>query len=79
MNDLLHTFHDVLAQHGLIPEAILADGTLHRCPTEGKPHHKQNGAYIAHLDKPATPMGRNWETDEQGTFCAAGKQDLSGD
>ena len=76
MNDLLHTFHDVLAQHGLIPEAILADGTLHRCPTEGKPR-KQNGAYIAHLDKSATLWWCNWETDDQGTFCAEEKQTLS--
>ena len=77
MNDLLHTFHDVLGRHGLVPETILADGTLHRCPTEGKPHHKQNGAYIAHLDKPATLWWCNWETDDQGTFCAEEKQTLS--
>ena len=76
MNDLLHTFHDVLGQHGLVPETILADGTLHRCPTEGKPR-KQNGAYIAHLDKPATLWWYNWETDDQGTFCAEEKQMLS--
>ena len=76
MTDLLHTFHDVLGQHGLVPEEILADGNLHRCPTEGKPH-KQNGAYIAHLDKPATLWWCNWETDDQGTFCAEEKQTLS--
>ena len=76
MTDLLHTFHDVLGQHGLIPEEIFADGTLHRCPTEGKPH-KQNGAYIAHLDKPATLWWCNWETDDQGTFCAEEKRTLS--
>ena len=77
MNDLLHTFHDVLGRHGLVPETILADGTLHRCPTEGKPHHKQNGAYIAHLDKPATLWWYNWETDDQSMFCAEEKQTLS--
>ena len=76
MNDLLHTFHDVLGQHGLVPEEIFADGNLHRCPTEGKPH-KRNGAYIAHLDKPATLWWCNWETDDQGTFCAEEKQTLS--
>ena len=75
MTDLLHTFHDVLGQHGLIPEEILADGTLHRCPTEGKPR-KLNGAYIAHLDKPATLWWCNWETDDQGTFCIEEKQTL---
>ncbi|WP_301098035.1 AAA family ATPase, partial [uncultured Desulfovibrio sp.] len=76
MNDLLHTFHDVLGQHGLVPEEILADGNLHRCPTEGKPRAR-NGAYIAHLDKPATLWWCNWETDDQGTFCAEEKQTLS--
>lgn len=76
MNDLLHTFHDVLGQHGLVPEEIFADGNLHRCPTDGKPR-KLNGAYIAHLDKPATLWWCNWETDDQGTFCAEEKQTLS--
>ena len=76
MTDLLHTFHDVLGQHGLVPEELLADGNLHRCPTEGKPH-KRNGAYIAHLDKPATLWWCNWETDDQGTFCAEEKRTLS--
>ena len=76
MNDLLHTFHDVLGQHGLVPEELLADGNLHRCPTEGKPH-KRNGAYIAHLDKPAALWWCNWETDDQGTFCAEEKRTLS--
>ena len=76
MNDLLHTFHDVLGQHGLIPEEIFADGKLHHCPTDGK-LRKRNGAYIAHLDKPATLWWCNWETDDQGTFCAEEKQTLS--
>ncbi|WP_241160202.1 toprim domain-containing protein [Desulfovibrio sp. ZJ369] len=76
MNDLLQTFQEVLGQHGLVPEEILADGTLHRCPTESKPR-KLNGAYIAHLDKAATLWWCNWETDDQGTFCAEEKQTLS--
>ncbi|MDY3810183.1 AAA family ATPase [Desulfovibrio porci] len=76
MTDLLHTFRDVLGQHGLVPEEILTDGNLHRCPTEGKPH-KLNGAYIAHLDKPATLWWCNWETDDQGTFCAEEQQTVS--
>lgn len=59
-----------------MPEEIIADGNLHRCPTQGKPR-KQNGAYIAHLDKPATLWWYNWETDDQGTFCAEEKRTLS--
>ena len=76
MNDLLQTFQEVLGTHGLVPEEILADGELHRCPTESRPH-KRNGAYIAHLDTPATLWWCNWETDDQGTFCAEEKPTLS--
>ncbi|MDE7371352.1 MAG: toprim domain-containing protein, partial [Desulfovibrio sp.] len=76
MSDLLQTFQEVLGTHGLVPEEILADGELHRCPTDNKPH-KRNGAYIAHLDAPATLWWCNWETDDQGTFCAEEKPTLS--
>ena len=76
MNDLLQTFQEVLGQHGLTPEQLVADGELHRCPTESRPH-KRNGAYIAHLDTPATLWWCNWETDDQGTFCAEEKPTLS--
>ena len=67
MSKTLQTFRDVLNANGLIPSEIIADGKLHRCPTEAKPH-KQNGAYIAHLDTPATLWWCNWESVEQGTF-----------
>lgn len=76
MDSIVQSFQNVLHEHGLVPEEILADGNLHRCPTESKPR-KQNGAYIAHLDKPATLWWCNWETDDQGTFCADEKQTLS--
>ena len=59
MSNTLQTFRDVLNANGLIPSEIIADGTLHRCPTQAKPH-KQNGAYIAHLDAPATLWWCNW-------------------
>ena len=78
MNNVLQSFHDVLFRHGLAPEEIIADGSLHRCPTEHKPR-KQNGAYIAHLDKPATLWWCNWETGEQDTWCAEEKQTFTPD
>ena len=67
MSNALQTFRDVLNGKGLIPAEIIADGKLHRCPTQAKPN-KQNGAYIAHLDTPATLWWCNWESVEQGTF-----------
>ena len=59
MNNPLQTFRDILTDKGLIPAEIMADGNLHRCPTQTKPH-KQNGAYIAHVDTPATLWWCNW-------------------
>lgn len=76
MSNALQTFQDILSAKGLTPPEILADGKLHRCPTEAKPH-KQNGAYIAHLDTPATLWWCNWENGEQGTFTEAGENELS--
>ncbi len=76
MSNPLQTFQDILNAKGLVPSEILADGKLRRCPTTGKPH-KQNGAYIAHLDSPATLWWCNWESGEQGTFTEAEEKTLS--
>lgn len=76
MSNTLQTFQEILNGKGLIPSEIIADGKLHRCPTEAKPH-KQNGAYIVHLDTPATLWWCNWETTEQDTFTEAEKCPLS--
>lgn len=76
MSNALQTFRDILTDKGLIPSEIIADGKLHRCPTQAKPH-KQNGAYIAHLDSPATLWWCNWESIERGTFTEADEKTLS--
>lgn len=76
MNNILHVFQDILQSKGLTPSEFIADGKLHRCPTEAKPH-KQNGAYIAHLDSPATLWWCNWESSDQGTFTDVEKATLS--
>lgn len=76
MSRTLQTFEEILNSKGLMPSEIIADGNLHRCPTQTKPH-KQNGAYIAHLDIPATLWWCNWETGEQGTFTEAEETMLS--
>lgn len=73
MSNVLQTFRDILTGKGLIPSEIIADGNLHRCPTQAKPH-KQNGAYIAHLDTPATLWWCNWEDGEQGSFTDTEKK-----
>lgn len=76
MSNNLQTFMEVLNGKGLMPPEIIADGKLHRCPTQSKPH-KQNGAYIAHLDTPATVWWCNWESIEQGTFTEAEERTFS--
>ena len=76
MNSPLQTFQEILSAKGLIPSEIVADGKLHRCPTQAKPH-KQNRAYIAHLDSLATLWWCNWENGEQGSFTAAEEKTLS--
>ena len=76
MNNILHIFQDILQSKGLASSEIIADGKLHRCPTEAKPH-KQNGAYIAHLDSPATLWWCTWENSDQGTFTEAEETTLS--
>lgn len=76
MSNPLQTFQDILNDKGLIPSEIMADGKLHRCPTQTKPY-KQNGAYIAHCGRPATLWWCNWESGEQGTFTEAEERPLS--
>ncbi|MDD2966254.1 MAG: AAA family ATPase [Desulfovibrionaceae bacterium] len=76
MSNPLQTFRDILNDKGLVPSEVLTDGKLRRCPTTGKPH-KQNGAYIAHLDSPATLWWCNWESGEQGTFSEVEEKTLS--
>ena len=76
MSNTLQTFQEILSAKGLMPSEIIADGKLHRCATRGKPH-KQNGAYIAHVDAPATLWWCNWEDGEQGTFTGADERTLS--
>ena len=40
MSNPLQIFRDILTDKGLIPAEIMADGKLHRCPTQTKPHNK---------------------------------------
>ncbi len=69
MHDTIQHFKTVLAEKGLAPAEIVADGTLQRCPTMAKPH-KRNGAYIIHSDAPAVLWWCNWESADQGTAYA---------
>lgn len=54
MSNTLQTFRDVLNGKGLIPAEIIADGKLHRCPTQAKPN-KQKPAKVSSGQFPITP------------------------
>lgn len=76
MNDLIDTFRVVIEASGLRPGDILADGLLHRCPVDGKPQGR-DGAYVLHLDAPASGWWQNWRTGENCTWTAKEERTLS--
>lgn len=79
LSDLLRQFTAKLEDAGLLPSKVIADGELYRCPTADKPHSK-NGAYIGHLDRPATVWWQDWQTGDRGsTWCAVAEADLTPD
>ena len=70
------TFRVVVEADGLRPAEIIADGQLHRCPVDGKPNGK-DGAYLLHLDAPASGWWRNWRTSEESKWSAKDTRSLS--
>ena len=69
-------FRRVLDAAGLAPVEIITDGVLHRCPTADKPNGK-DGAYIAHLDEPATIWWMNHRTNQSDTWTAKSAKKMS--
>lgn len=74
--DILHAFAEQLQAAGLLVENVEADGALHRCPVEGKPHGR-DGAYKAFSDVPATIWWMNWRTGDEGTWTAKAERDMT--
>lgn len=67
LSDVLDAMRNALTKAGLAPEQIIADGNLHRCPTIGKPRGR-DGAYVAHLDNPASIWFQNFRTGISDTW-----------
>ncbi len=65
-----------LQEAGLVVDALQIDGQLHRCGTEKTPNG-HDGAYIIHLDPPASVWWQNWQTGREGTWCAKDGKRLS--
>lgn len=73
---ILDAFRAEIEAQGLRPVKISADGSLSRCPVEGKPQRK-DGAYILHMDHPASGWWQNHCTDESGTWTAMAVKELT--
>lgn len=71
MTSAVDSFRQELEAAGLCPDEIITDGTLHRCPVEGKPQAK-DGAYVLHLDAPVTGWWQNYRAGTEGTWTASG-------
>lgn len=76
MSAALDSFRQVVETAGLRPDNIQADGALHRCGTDGKPQGR-DGAYLLHLDEPASGWWQNFRTGEADTWTAKEERTLS--
>ncbi|SNR81535.1 putative DNA primase/helicase [Humidesulfovibrio mexicanus] len=76
MTYAISTFRAVIEAAGLRPGEIMADGTLHRCPVDGKPNAK-DGAYVLHVDAPASGWWQNYRTGDADTWTAKEERRLS--
>lgn len=76
MSDTLSDFRGVLAEAGLAPGEVVADGKLHRCPTTDKPQAR-DGWYVLHPDTPASGAFGNWRTGLSDTWTATEERTLT--
>ena len=75
--DTLTIFADALAATKLVLNGPpIADGKLHRCQVEGKPRGR-DGAYVVHLDAPASCWWCNWVTGDTGSKTAKPEKELT--
>lgn len=62
---------------GLVLDAPITDGQLHRCGTEGKENGK-DGAYRFHIDDMPVAWWINWRTTDKGTtYCDKSEPEMT--
>lgn len=61
LTQALEAFRKQLAVAGVLTDAIITDGEIHRCGTAGK-EHKMDGAYLFHPDPPYSGWYHNYRT-----------------
>ncbi|MFI3270969.1 MAG: AAA family ATPase [Pseudomonadota bacterium] len=65
LDTLLEDARNILLQHGLEPQYIVANGEIQRCPTRDKPN-SQNGRYSIGTQAPFVLWWHDWRSGEGG-------------
>lgn len=75
--DAIPEFREAIQRAGLTPPAeIIADGELHRFPSNGK-RGDLAGFYTLHLDGTPAGMFGCWRSDVRQTWCAKSERELT--
>lgn len=75
IHDTIAHFRDTMLDVGLTPpDAIEADGQLHRFRVEGDKAGSKNAYYVLHLDGRAAGMFGNWKTGLRSTWVTDGRR-----
>lgn len=75
-DDVLTNMLAFAASMGLEITDPITDGSLARCPVEGKPG-RRDGGYIIHLDDPRTIWCQNYVTGETNTWSAMDRASMT--
>lgn len=75
MMNPVQEFREAMHQSGLVPpDAIEADGLLHRFHVDGDRSGTRNGWYVLHTDGLAAGIFGSWKTGFRSTWAADGKR-----
>ena len=75
MMNPVQEFREAMHQSGLVPpDAIEADGLLHRFHVDGDRGGTRNGWYVLHTDGRAAGIFGSWKTGFRSTWAADGKR-----
>ena len=75
IHDTINQFRTAMLDAGLTPpEAIEADGQLHRYQVEGDKAGSKNAYYVLHLDGRAAGVFGSWKSGLRSTWAADGKR-----
>ncbi len=70
-------FSAVMAEHGLVPSEVVADGRLHRFDGPGEKRGKHSGWYVLHADGIAAGVFGDWRTGLTETWSAQGQRGMT--